>query len=794
MRAIHRKLLRDLWQIKGQAIAIAAVICVGVTMLIAYLSTFESLKRTRDVYYERYRMADVFASLVRAPDHLAERIREIPGVARVRTRVVADVTLDLEQTTEPVTGRLVSVPEERRPMLNDLVILRGRYLEPGRRDEVLVSEGFALAHGFVPGDTVAAVINGRRRDLEIVGIALSPEYVYTIRPGALMPDDARFGVLWISHRALATAFDMEGGFNDVVLTLLPGAGSPGESAEGREVIARLDRLLEPYGGLGAQPRSLQISAWYLDNELRQLRGFGMVTPMIFLAVAAFLLNVVMTRIVSVQREQIAALKALGYANREVGLHYAAWSLLIALGGGILGIGLGGWLGRGMIGLYNDYFRFPFLAFELAPEVVGGALLVSLAAALLGAASSVRAAVRLPPAEAMRPEPPAMFRRTLVERLGLGRLLSPPARIVVRNLEKRPFRTLASIAGIGASGGLLVIGLFFVDAIDVILDLQFHVAQRQDVTVSFVEPRSEAAMHELSRLPGVMLAEPTRSVPVRLRAGHRSRQTAITGVVDDPRLQRVVDAEFRVHGMPPEGLLMTTKLAQILGLERGDTLWLEVLEGSRPTRRAVLADTVDEAMGTRVYMDLDALRDLMREGRVSTGAYLMVDERHRDVLYEKLKNTPAVAGVALRSAALDAFQKQMDETMGIFIFFNVLFASIIAVGVVYNAARIALSERRRELASLRVLGFSRGEISAILLGELAVLTLVAVPVGLLAGYGFAALMVHFFETELYRFPLAVSARTYAASAAVVLLAATLSGLLVRRKLDHLDLVEVLKSRE
>lgn len=791
MRAIHRKLLRDLWEIKGQAVAIAAVIGVGVTMLITYLSTFESLDRTRDAYYERYRMADVFASLVRAPDFLGERIREIPGVASVRTRVVADVTLDLEEMSEPVTGRLISIPEERRAMINDLVILEGRYLEPGRRDEVLVTEGFALAHDFEPGDEVAAVINGRRRDLEIVGIALSPEYVYTIRPGAMMPDDARFGILWMSHRALATAFDMEGGFNDVVLRLLPDARN---RSSRQEVLARLDRLLEPYGGLGAQPRSLQISAWYLDNELRMLRGFGMVMPMIFLAVAAFLLNVVMTRIISVQREQIAALKALGYSNREVGLHYAAWSLLIAIGGGVAGIFLGRALGRGMIGMYNEYFRFPFLAYHLTKEVVTAALAVSVAAALFGAWSSVRAAVRLPPAEAMRPEPPALFRRTLVERLGLGRLLSPPARMVVRNLEKRPFRTLASIAGIAASGGLLVIGLFFLDAIEVMIDAQFNVAQRQDVTVTFVEPRSASALHELDRLPGVMATEASRAVAVRLRAGHRSRQTSITGLEGDARLNRVVDADLRVRELPVAGVLMTTTLADILGVERGSELVLEVLEGSRPVRRVVVADLVDEFMGTQIYMQADALNDLMREGRVASGAYLMIDPRYQDVLYERLKNIPVVAGVALQSAALDAFNEQMDETMGVFVFFSVLFASVIAIGVVYNAARIILSERRRELASLRVLGFNRGEISAILLGELATLTLVAVPLGLLAGYAFAWMMVYFFQTELYRFPLVISARTYSLSAAIVLLSAALSGLLVRRKLDHLDLVEALKTRE
>ena len=787
MRAIHRKLLRDLWSMKGQVLAIAAVIGVGVGMYVTYFSTFNSLYGTQQAYYERYRFGDVFAGLKRAPESLRSSIADIPGVAQVETRVVAEVTLDVEGMEEPVTGRLVSVPERRRAILNDLALRQGRYIEPGRDSEVVITEGFALAHGFEPGDTVAAVINGSRRDLEIVGIALSPEFIYTIRPGDLMPDEARFGVLWMGHKALANAFDMEGGFNDVSLRLLPGASE-------KEVIARLDDLLKKYGGLGAQSSDFQISNWYLSAELEQLKGMGTVVPMIFLGVAAFLLNVVLMRIVAVQREQIAALKALGYSNGEVGLHYMLWSLLVAGSGGVAGVLLGRKLGVGMLGMYNDYFRFPFLDYELAPDVIVTALCISLAAAAVGAVQAVWGAVKLPPAEAMRPEPPARYRRTLIERLGAERWLSQPARMVLRNLERRPMRAAASVIGIGCSGGLLVIGLFFMDAIDVLMDVQFNIAQRQDITLSFVEPRSAAALYEVSRLPGVMDVEPARGVAVRLRAGHKTRYSSITGLRSDPRLQRVVNAEYRPVDLPPEGVLMTRKLGEILGVEEGSVLTVEVLEGSRPTKEAVVAKLVDEFMGTAVYMDMDALHRWMREGRILSGAYIQVDPFYLERLYTDLKNLPAVAGVALKTAAISAFDEQMDEMMGVFIFFNILFASIITIGVVYNAARISLSERSRELASLRVLGFTRGEISSILLGELATVTLLAVPLGLVIGYGFAALMVTSFSTELYRFPLVVSLRTFSVSALVVISAAALSGLAVRRKLDALDLVEVLKTRE
>ncbi len=787
MRAIHRKLFRDLLLIKGQVIAIAMVIAVGVTMFIAYFSTFDSLRSTQQAYYERFRLAQVFANLKRAPNGLADRMAEIPGVASVQTRVVADVTLDVEGMLEPVTGRLIAVPEQRQAMLNDVLIRQGRYIDGSRADEVLVIEGFAEAHGLGPGDSLQAVINGRKRRLEIAGIALSPEYVYTIRPGDMMPDASRFGVLWMGQRALATAFDMEGGFNDVSLRLTPGA-------QEQEVIAGVDRLLQPYGGLGAIPRALQTSNWYLDNELNQLQGFGLFVPMIFLGVAAFLLNVVLTRIVSVQREQIAALKALGYSNLELGWHYTLWSLTVVVLGVVIGFFGGQYMGRGMVSMYNDFFEFPFLYFHLPSKVVLGAIGISGLAALAGAWGAVRQAVSLPPAEAMRPEPPARFHRSLVERLGLSRWLSAPARIVFRNLERRPLRTLASVVGIAFSGALLIIGLFFLDSIDELLDMQFNVSQRQDVTVNFVEPRSSAALHEINRLPGVILGEASRSVPVRLRSGHRYRQTAVLGLHNDDQLTRVVDISHRRLHLPPEGLVMSSKLAEILDVGKGSVVTLEVLEGARPVRQTVVADLVEEYLGTSVYMNAEALHRLMREGNNLTGATLQVDRRDAERLYQVLKNIPAVASVSLQSAAVEAFNKQMDEMMGVFIFFNILFASIIAIGVVYNSARIILSERSHELASMRVLGFSRAEISSILLGELAAITLLAVPLGLFLGYALAALMVTAFDTELYRFPLIISSQTYALSALIVLLSAALSGLLVRRRLDHLDLVEVLKTKE
>jgi putative ABC transport system permease protein len=641
---LDRKLLRDLWEMKGQALAIASVIGAGVTMYVTYMSNFDSLQRTRQIYYERARFADVFASLKRAPASLETAFAAIPGVETVATRVIVDVTLDVPGMSEPAAGRLVALPERGRPPLNDVYLRRGRWIDPARPDEVLASELFCEANGLVPGDRVAAIINGRRRWLTIVGVALSPEYVYAIRPGELFPDRRRFGIFWMGRRALASAFNMEGGFNDVSLGLARGASTP-------EVIAAVDRLIEPYGGLGAIPRLLQSSAWTLDNELRQLQSFGFILPLIFLGVAAFILNVALTRALALQRPQIAALKALGFSNRELAWHYVKWALAIAVGGAIGGVASGAWLGSGMISLYNQYFRFPVLEYQLSTGVAVQSLLGSVIVAALGAQSAVRRAVRIPPAEAMRPEPPARYQASLAER-GWRRLhLSLATRMVLRNVERQPVRSVSSVVGIAFAVSVLFVGLSFMDLMDVLINQQFFLAMRQDATLSFVEPRSGRAVHAVQHLPGVMNIEPIRAVPARFRAGHRTRTLAITGLPEVPELNRVVDRSGIAQLLPPQGLVMSKMLGDILAVAPGDLIQVEILEGVRPIRSLPVAALVDDSLGLQAYMRLDAVHSLLREGETITGAALTLDPAETERFYRDVKMMPAIAGVALREMSL-----------------------------------------------------------------------------------------------------------------------------------------------
>ena len=787
MKTIDLKMMRDLRNMRGQVIAIALVIIAGVSVYVTMSSVADTLQGTLKTYYEDYGFGDGFASVRRAPESLADRLRNVNGVNQLQTRVKASVNFEISDFDDPVTGQIVSIPAGRQPRLNQLFIRKGRLVKPGHKNEVLLNEVFAQAHNLKPGDHLGAIINGHRRQLKVVGIALSPEFLYQVQPGSLFPDPERFGVMWMGRRALAAAYDMEGAFNDLSFTLAPGANI-------KDVIDRMDMLLDPYGGKGAYAREDQASHNLISEELTQLANMAFLLPMIFLGVAAFLLNIVVSRLIALQREQIAILKAFGYSDWAVALHYVKLVLLVAAVGIVVGTGLGIWMGGAMSEMYLQYYKFPFLNYTLQWPVVMTAGLLTAGASLAGALLSIRKALRLPPAEAMRPEPPPSYRKTIVERLGLQNLLDQPTRIIMRNLERQWFKSALTVVGIASSCAILIMGIFWGDAFDYIIRVQYGVTQRDDITVTFNEPTSKAAIYEISSLTGVQYAEPFRSVPVRLKKGHRYYDTAISGIPRSPYLRRIIDTDLEPITIPRQGIVLSQNLADILGIDLGEKVRVEVKEGRRYEREVFVAGIAEQYLGLGAYMNLQAANRLVGEGKAISGAYLMVDEHHRDRLTQILQDRPRVAGIVAQERAIQSFMDTAADSLLAMTFILSLFAGVIALGVVYNSVRIALSERSRELASMRVLGFTRGEIAYILLGEMTVLVLLAIPIGLGLGVFLSKLATQSLQTEMYQIPLVLESSTFALAATIVLIAAVISALLMRRRLHKLDLTAVLKTRE
>jgi putative ABC transport system permease protein len=787
MPALDIKLFRDVRRLWAQVLAIALVIGGGVATLILAVGSHRSLDETRIAYYERYAFADVFALTKRAPKALVDQIAQIPGVTAVDARIAKLALLDVPGFSEPASAQFVSLPDDGEPVLNRLYLRAGRLPEPGRAEEVVVNESFAKAHGFIPGAGFSAILNGRKRQLVIVGTALSPEFVYTVGPGDLMPDDRRYGIVWMSEKALASVYDLDGAFSSVSVKLQRGASES-------EVIARLDSLLDAYGGQAAHGRKEQTSHAWLDHELDMLNNMSRTLPPIFLLVSAFLVNLTLSRLVALEREQVGLLKALGYRDGSIVLHYLKFVALIVVIGIVIGSVVGTWLGLRVTALFGDFFHFPFLLFAKSPDLYAIAGALSATAAVIGAVRALKEVVSLPPAIAMQPPAPPSYRRLLPAGFSLDRIVSQPTLMMLRNIWRHPVRAAFTTLGMALATAVLVVSLFTRDTMEQLIDVTYFLADRQDATIGFAEKRTENVVMQVARLPGVLAAEPFREVPVRIRHGNIERRITISGRRPESDLRRIIDVDLRPVVLPATGLAISSMLGKILGAGVGDSVEIDLLEGARRTVSLPVVALVEDYFGIRGMMDMEALARLMREGPVVNSVNLSLDDDRKEQFYAAVKSMPTVSGVALQRVSLANFRKTVALLVTTMASIYTGLAAVIAFGVVYNNARISLSERARELASLRVLGFRRGEVLRILLLELALLTLIAQPPGWVMGYGLAWIMKTNLAGELMRVRLVVEHSTYVTASAVVLLAAIASAFIIRERINQLDLVAVLKTRD
>jgi putative ABC transport system permease protein len=787
MKALDRALFRDFARLRAQVLTLSLVVAAGASVFVSMKLTVDALDGARSEYFRAQRLGDLFVSLKRAPRAVLPDLAAISGVAQLDGRVVGEVPVFFQDRPQPATVHMVSLDPRARAPLDAVRLRRGRLPDPSHDDELVLNEPFAEATRLQPGDTVQAVLNGRLRKLRVVGVGISPEFVFSLPPGVVSPNDERYGVAWMLRAPLESAFDLGGAFNDLVVALAPGAvrGS---------VISAIDRRLIAYGGHGAYGREDQLSWKMLDARIGRLRGMLVFLPALFLLVAAFVLNVVLGRLVEGQREQIGTLKAFGYSDARLGRHYLSLAGLAVLPGAALGVAGGLEMGHGLVRLFTRYFRLPIAGDGVDWAAVIGAVTIVFAAAGLGALGAVRRVTALEPVEAMRPPSPPLFRKSFLERLHLVRRVPAALLMILRNLRLAPLRAVASIAALAFATALCVTGSFMGDALDALMHHQFDRAMREDLSVAFVRPIDPAACASLRALDGVVACEAVAASPVRVRRGPLSRQVAVTALPEAGELRQIIDAHGARVTVPPDGLLVSRRLLDKLQAQVGDEIILETVEG-RPQQKALpVRAALDDELGLGMYATLPTLTAFLGESPVLSTALLRVQPGREADVARRLAKLPSVIGVTSRKGAIADFEKVTGQSLRVMNTILALLAAVLAIAVVYNGARVALSERSRDLASLRVLGFTRGEVSRILFGEMGLAVSLGVPLGLLLGRGLAALSLKGMAADEARLPLVVTTGTYVLAALVVILASLFSAVQMRRLIDRLDLVEVLKTRE
>ena len=800
MRVLDRKLVRELWGSKWLLSAIISIIVVGVTCLVSMGTAYSNLTEAKRRYYRQCRMADFSIDLKKAPLSDLELVAEIPGVAAIRPRIGFYATVDIEEGTvkvdrsalEPLNGLVLSLPDRREPILNDIVLKRGSYFTDRRESEVIVNEAFALANGLEPGDWIRLVLNNRRQELFVVGTAVSSEFVYLLGPGTIVPDPDHFGVFYVKKSYAEDVFDFDGAANQVLGKMVTDGGISTDN-----VLSRAEQLLASYGVFSTTPLKDQPSNQYLSQEIEGLRSFAFFMPCVFLTVAAMVLNVLLTRLAEQQRTVVGTLKALGYSDGQVFAHFLKFGLSVGLTGALIGCVIGYVLAELLTWVYTFFFEFPDLRNHFKTNLHVTAVLISLLCAALGSLRGTRAVLRLQPAEAMRPKPPRQGKAILLERLTVfWSRLSSGWRMVLRSVVRNRMRTAAGVFAAAMGASVLVSGFMMKDASNFLVDFQFKWVVKSDVELTFKDEKSEDVVAEAQRLPGVDIAEPVLNVACTFNNGQHRRKGGITGLAPGATLTVPRDRAGRPIRIPSAGLAMSRKLAEILHLERGDLVTIRPIKGLRREHTVPVAEIADSYMGTAVYADIHYLSRLISEELAVSGLQLATshDENQLRELYRELKEMPALQGVTNRADMVESLEKTLVLNMLVFIGCLVVFAGVVFFGSILNASLVNLAERQREVATLRVLGYGPWQIGSLLLRESMIVTLIGTVLGMPIGYLMTVGMANGYDSEMFRFPVILTPGTLVLTLVMAVLFGSLAHLCVQLSIHRMDWLEALQAKE
>ncbi|MGE0762561.1 MAG: ABC transporter permease [Bdellovibrionales bacterium] len=786
MTGLHRKLFRDFRGMGGQIFTIALLIIGGVSVLVSSWSSYQSLQAAKEMFYKEFRFADIFAEVVRAPESVAQTIAHLDGVAQLETRIIKEGLVEVRGQVEPALGRFISWHGD--PQSINLIYLRqGRMPQAASPIEVIVHEAFATAHRLRTGETLRVLIGGKQKDLIVSGVGLSPEYVYALSPIAPLPDDKHFGVFWMRHEDLIALTGMDGAFNSLQI-------KADHHDSVNELKRQIDVILQPYGNIQAYDRIRQLSNLFVEDEIRQQRVMAIVIPSIFLAVAMFILNIILSRMISLHRAQIATLKSLGYGAWTLLFHYFQLVTLILIAGIVPSLFLGAWIGKWYSGLYEDFFRFPSINFSLSSSAIILGIMAGLVPGWVGAIGALRRVFSLQPAEALRPLSPPSFQKGLFEKFGLGRRLNLFSKMILRSMLFRPLRLSLSVLGIAAALAILINGSFWTDIIDFMINRQFHEMRREDLTVRLGHPRGLSVLSEINRIPGVITAEGERSVPVRVQFKNYKKEASLLGRNKGATLSRVLDEKGRLIEPSPGGVLLSRYFEKTFGLRPGDLVDMKVLEGTQAEFAVPVMGFVDDLVGQQAYALKHDLHRWQKETPTFDTLQVKIDPMYADSIYVALKSRPEVAGITIRRLLLNSFTETVANMITTFTVILYLFAVAIVGAVIYNSARINFSERAWELASLRILGFGVRPSFEILFLDIGLQVLLALIPGLALGYWLSYLSTNLIHNETFKFPLVIELSTYAAAVLVLVFTYLVSGVLLYRKVNQLDFSEALKARE
>ncbi|BCZ44916.1 ABC transporter permease [Clostridium gelidum] len=787
MNILFRNLLRDIKKSKGQFISILIIVVLGVTFYTAINSAFKNLSNSSSEYYSEYRLADIWVDLYSAPMGIKEKVDSIPNVKTATGRIIKDASINILE--ENATLRFITLPDIKKDIVNDVVIKSGRYFSEDDSNQCLLDEDFFKANNLNLGEYIYPIISGNKVKLKIVGCVKSPEFVYTLKDASeIMADNKRFGIIYIKQSFGEAIFDFKGSINNLSIQISNGS-------DVKTVKDDVKKALKNYGVKNVIDREEQTSSKMISEKIKGLKSMGGTFPVIFFMVASVIIYIMMGRMVESQRTQIGVLKAVGFTNMQVLAYYMSYSAMIALIGSFIGSILGTYMGASMTKLYNQYFNLPLGGIKIYSEFVIPAFILTLFFCLFAGYHSCKAIFKIMPSEAMRQKSPESGKKIVIERINLIWInISYLGKIIVRNLFRYKKRALLTSLGVIFSSAILLVALSMGDSMDFMIQQQYGNIQNYDIKVKFSKLMSIEDLNNIKNITHIKELEPVLETGVEISNGWKHKDVGFTAQIKEPQMYKVEDKSGNAISLPQNGILISEKLANTLGIKVNDSVNIKFYFPGKEKKEMVVKGIIVQYLGLSTYTSMDNLNSILGEGTIASSAVLKLDNTNAEnEVKDKLRNMPNVMSVDSKTDSLNALLKTMgamQASIGVYI----MLAGILLIAVLYNIATINIFERQRELATLKVLGFSNNEVKKLIFNENYIIVIFGMIVGLPFGKWLGASLMASSSTDAYTIPYVVEFKTYIIAIILTLLFTAITNLTLMRKIKALDMIEVLKNKE
>jgi putative ABC transport system permease protein len=787
---LWRKMIRDIWDNKGSYIACLVIVLMGLIVFTSVSIVSTNLELAKDTFYMEQNFAHGFAELVSMPEANMERLAHIEGIREINGRIVKEVRLNDSQREESVYLKLVSVDLPDPRPVNDVRLLAGTELEPGKLLAWIDNQFFA-ANNLELGDSLEIIVGGKSREITIAGVGMSPEFTYPIRGAELYPNPEQYGIAFLPLADMRMLFpDLAGQVNDVVFTLETGA-------DYEEVRDRLEPELELYGLLKIYPREDQISHIIMTQEVEGQKAAAKSFPLLLLSIAGIILYIMLKRLVEQQRGQIGILKGLGYTRGEIALHYLSYALAVGAGGGLLGGLIGIWLATPLTDLMMEFFNVPIVYEGFSWFYLGQGLLLSLAVFLISGYNGAKYALKLKPAEAMRPPAPPIGKKFILEKIRFfSAMLTMQGKMAIRNISRNKGRSFFIFLGIMLCCAIVAVTWSFNDLVDKLIFYQYDQVETYDAKVTLTAPVAMApALRELEGNPEVRWVEPLAEIPATLSYRWREENVAVLGIAQESSLYNILDAQGKKIAPPKHSLILSERLAQKLNADKGSILELEspFLRGEDKVQVEV-SRIIPQYLGMNAYMELSALGELLGQGELATSLLINVNNDEGILtLRDRYRESAVIAGIDSREEQMGVARELM-ETFGSMIYMYVLVGVVIGFAIIYSSSFIVLSERSWELASMRVLGMTATEVFSVITFEQWFISLFGILAGIPLSQVMAWGMGVGLSTDMYSLPSQLTAESLFMAVIITALSIWIAQRFTLKRVKKLSLVEVLKARD